>query len=308
MYEFKEEYIERYKKLLGEEWDVFREAIQTPFPSSFRINTLKTSRNEIEKSLLKKGWKIKQVPFYKDGFYFTEKKDFVLGNTIEHFLGKIYIQETASMIPPVVLDAQKGESILDMAASPGSKTTQMAQMMENEGVIVANEKELKRISALRMNLQRCGVMNAIVTHMDGRAFKTIDMKFDKILLDVPCTGSGTIMKSPYTIQMWSVKGTKMMSNIQKQLIQAAVNVLKPEGTLVYSTCSLEPEENEDNVDYMITKMGLKTEKIKLKDFKTRPGITSWEGKEYDKSVENSIRIYPQDNQTEGFFVAKLVKP
>jgi NOL1/NOP2/sun family putative RNA methylase len=307
MPEFKDIYVERYTKLLGAEWDVFKEAIVTPFPSSFRINTLKGKHHEILKRLEDNGWKIKQVPFYKDGFNFTEKRDFVLGNTLEHFLGLIYIQETASMLPPVVLAPKPGELVLDLTAAPGSKTTQMAAMMENQGGIVANEKELSRLASLRMNMQRCGVLNSVVTQMDGRAFKVLDMQFDKVLLDAPCTGTGTIMKSPHTIKTWSVKASQVMSSIQKQLIQSAVHVLKPGGTLVYSTCSLEPEEDEENVDYAIQKMGLKAEKIHLDGFKTREGITSWEGKEYSSDVSKSIRVYPQDNKTEGFFVAKLVK-
>lgn len=307
MREFKEIYVERYKKLLGEEWSIFKKAIVTPFPAAFRVNTLKTKREDLVKSLIEQGWKIKQVPFYENGYYFTEKKNVVVGNTVEHFLGQIYIQETASMIPSVVLDPQPGETILDLAAAPGSKTTQMAQMMENEGAIVANEKITGRLAALRINLQRCGVINSVLTQMDGRAFKKLDMKFDKILLDAPCTGTGTIMKSPYTIKTWSVKASQILSKVQKQLLQAAANVLKPGGILVYSTCSLEPEENEENVDYAISQLGFKTEPITLKGFKTRPGITSWEDKNYDESVANSIRVYPQDNNTQGFFVARLKK-
>jgi len=305
MPEFKEVYIERYKKLLGEEWEIFKEAILKPFPPAFRINTLKAHREQILESI--KEWPIAEVPFYKDGFYFTQKKGFVVGNTLEHFLGYIYIQEVASMIPAVVLNPKEHEKILDMAAAPGSKTTQMAQMMNNRGAIVAGEKLLNRLSSLRINLQRCGVRNCILSYMDGRAFKTLDMQFDKILLDAPCTGTGTIMKSLHTIKTWSVTASKMASNLQKQLLNSAVHVLKPGGTLVYSTCSLEPEENEENVDYAVRKLGLKTEQINLTGFKTRPGITSWEGKEFDNSVKNCIRIYPQDNNTEGFFVTKLVK-
>lgn len=307
MPEFKEAYVERYKKLLGDEWTVFKEAIVNPFPAAFRVNTLKIKTNDLVKRVKEKGWKIKQIPFYKDGHYFTEKKNIVLGNTLEHFLGYIYIQETASMIPPLFLNPKETDLVLDLAAAPGSKTTQMAQMMKNKGGIVANEKIMGRLSALRMNMQRCGVMNSVVTQMDGRAFKKIDMQFDKVLLDAPCTGTGTIMKSPYTIKTWSVKASQILSNVQKQLLQSAVHVLKPGGTLVYSTCSLEPEENEENVNYAVKKLGLKTEKIDLKGFKTRPGLTSWSGKDYEKEVSRSMRIYPQDNNTQGFFVSKLIK-
>jgi len=253
------------------------------------------------------GWNLKQVPFYKDGVIFEGRKPLVLGNTVEHFLGYIYIQETASMIPPVVLDPQEDEVILDMAAAPGSKTTQIAQMMNNNGAIIANEKILPRLSSLRTNIQRCGITNAVITWMDGKAFREKGLKFDKILLDAPCTGTGAIMKSPKTLKTWSVDASKISSSIQKQLLQSAVECLKEDGTLVYSTCSLEPEENEENIDWAIRKLGVKVEKIKIEGFKTRSGITSWDGDELDPQVSNCIRIYPQDNNSEGFFVSKLKK-
>jgi NOL1/NOP2/sun family putative RNA methylase len=307
MPEFKEIYVERYKKLLGDEWNIFKEAIVRPFPYSFRINTIKAKRSEVVGKLEQKGWKIKQVPFYENGYYFYEAKEVVLGNTLEHFLGQLYIQETASMIPAVMLAPNKEDCVLDLAAAPGSKTTQMAEMMNNDGAIVAYEKVLGRLTALRMNLQRCGVINTVLTQMDGRAFRRIEMQFDKILLDAPCTGTGTIMKSPHTIKTWSVKASQILGRVQKQLLQAAAHVLKPGGTLVYSTCSLEPEEDEETVDFAVKEFGLKVEQVHIPGFKTREGITSWEGKNYDESVRKCLRIYPQDNNTEGFFAAKLRK-
>jgi NOL1/NOP2/sun family putative RNA methylase len=307
MPDFKEIYVERYKKLLGDEWDIFKEAIVRPFPSSFRINTIKAKRSEVVENLEQKGWKIKQIPFYENGYYFYEAKAVVLGNTLEHFLGHFYIQETASMIPAVLLAPNEEDCVLDLAAAPGSKTTQMAEMMKNEGAIVANEKVLGRLTALRMNLQRCGVINTVLTQMDGRAFRRIEMQFDKILLDAPCTGTGTIMKSPHTIKTWSVKASQILGRLQRQLLESAVHVLKPGGTLVYSTCSLEPEEDEENVDFAVKELGLKVEQVHIPGFKTREGITSWEGKNYDESIRKCLRIYPQDNNTEGFFAAKLKK-
>ena len=303
----KEEFERRHRIILGDDYENFAKILRKLLPASFRINTLKVDRDEMLKRFESYGWNLKQVPFYKDGVIFEGRKPLVLGNTIEHFLGYIYIQETASMIPPVVLDPQEDEVILDMAAAPGSKTTQIAQMMNNNGAIIANEKILPRLSSLRTNIQRCGITNAVITWMDGKAFREKGLKFDKILLDAPCTGTGAIMKSPKTLKTWSVDASKMSSNIQKQLLQSAVECLKEDGTLVYSTCSLEPEENEENIDWAIRKLGVKVEKIKIEGFKTRSGITSWDGDELDPQVSNCIRIYPQDNNSEGFFVSKLKK-
>ena len=303
----KEEFERRHRIILGDDYENFAKILRKLLPASFRINTLKVDRDEMLKRFESYGWNLKQVPFYKDGVIFEGRKPLVLGNTIEHFLGYIYIQETASMIPPVVLDPQEDEVILDMAAAPGSKTTQIAQMMNNNGALIANEKILPRLASLRTNIQRCGVTNAVITWMDGKAFREKGLKFDKILLDAPCTGTGAIMKSPKTLKTWSVDASKMSSNIQKQLLQSAVECLKEDGTLVYSTCSLEPEENEENIDWAIRKLGVKVEKIKIEGFKTRSGITSWDGDELDPQVSNCVRIYPQDNNFEGFFVSKLKK-
>jgi NOL1/NOP2/sun family putative RNA methylase len=275
-------------------------------PTSFRINTLKVERDEIIERLKSKGWKLKPVPFYKDGFVLEEKK-YAIGNTIEHFLGYIYKQEVASMIPPVVLNPKEGDIVLDMAAAPGSKTTQIAQMMNNKGAIVANERYIQRMTSLRSNLQRLGVTNTVVTMMDGKWFKNTNIKFDKILLDAPCSGTGILMKSPKTAKTWSIKTSEKMANLQKQLIASAINTLKEDGVLVYSTCSLEPEEDELVVDYAVKKFGLKVEKISLTNFKTREGVTFWNGKELSPEIKNCIRIYPQDNNTSGFFVARMRK-
>ena len=307
MYEIKKDFEERHKLILGKDYDVFRDILLKPLPASFRINTLKISREEMLNRLKSYGWNLKDVPFYRDGFVFEGKKPVVLGNTLEHFLGYIYIQEVASMIPPVVLEPEHGDVILDMAAAPGSKTTQIAQIISDNGVIVANEKILSRLASLRSNLQRCGIKCVITTKIDGRNFRNAGLKFDKVLLDAPCTGTGAIMKSPKTLKTWSINTSKGLSGIQKQLLQAAAESLKEDGTLVYSTCSLEPEENEENINWAVSKLGLVVKEIKLHGFKTRHGIINWDNKDFDKQVEKCIKIYPQDNNTEGFFVAKLKK-
>ncbi len=303
--ELKEAWKNRQGEIIGE-LDGLLKYIFAELPVSFRINTLKVDRNKMIERLTMKGWKLKQVPFYENGFVLEEKK-YAIGNSIEHFLGYIYKQEVASMIPPVVLNPKEGEIILDMAAAPGSKTTQMAQMMNNKGAIVANERYIQRMTSLRSNLQRLGVKNTIVTMMDGKWFKNTSIKFDKILLDAPCSGTGIIMKSPRTAKMWSVKTSEVMSNLQKQLIASAVSSLKEGGTLVYSTCSLEPEEDELVVDYAVKKFGLEIEDIKLNGFKTRKGVEAWNGKELSDGMSKTVRVYPQDNNTSGFFISRLRK-
>ncbi|MDP2974215.1 MAG: NOL1/NOP2/sun family putative RNA methylase, partial [Candidatus Diapherotrites archaeon] len=241
-------------------------------------------------------------PWCKEGFW-TE--GYALGNTLEHFLGYIYIQGAASMIPPVVLNPEGGDLVLDLCASPGSKTSQMAAMMNNKGLIVANDNKIVRLKPLTINLQRCGVSNSVLTLMEGRWFK--DYSFDKILVDAPCSGIGTISKSLKTIQMWNPHVSKKMAGIQRQLLCTAFESLNENGTLVYSTCTLEPEENEGVINSFLERYdSARLEKISL-EIKKGKTVEEFEGESYNPEVKKCLRIWPQDNNTEGFFVAKIRK-
>ena len=295
MTDWKQKFIERYSQLTDIE--KFTEASLKPLRKSLRVNTLKTTIKEIKARFEN----LAPIPWCKEGF-FVEK--YALGNTKEHFLGYIYIQGAASMIPPLILNPRPKETILDMCASPGSKTSQMAAMMKNQGLIIANDNKIDRLKPLTMNLQRCGVLNTVITKMEGRWFK---QKFTKILLDAPCSGIGTIRKSYKTISMWNPNTIKKMAGIQRQLISIAFNALEEHGTLVYSTCTLEPEENEAVIDFLLEKNENATlKKIAFKG-KHRKAIEEFERKTYNSEVKNCLRIWPQDNDTEGFFVAKIVK-
>jgi NOL1/NOP2/sun family putative RNA methylase len=304
-YEFKEKFIERYSKLTN--WDEFKKYNLSFLRKSIRVNTLKTSIKDLKKSL-EKNWILEPIPWCKVGFYMTHKEGRLdLGNTYEHALGYYYVQEAASMIPPIVLDPQPGEIILDMCAAPGSKSSQIAQYMNNEGLMLANDVKGDRLSALGMNLQRMGIHNHIITLMPGQRYADKNIKFDRVLLDAPCTGVGTIRKSPKTIRIWNPASVRRLASLQKHLILAAWKCLKPGGTLVYSTCSTEPEEDEAIIDYLLSKVdNAKVEEIKIPIKKGTP-ITEFEGKTYSKEVKKTLRLWPHENDTEGFFVAKLTK-
>ena len=164
-----------------------------------------------------------------------------------------------------------------------------------------------RMKPLSINLQRCGITNAIITLMEGQWFNKSGIEFDKILVDAPCSGTGTIRKSLKTIGIWNPDMVKRLSITQKQLIETGFNLLRENGTLVYSTCSLEPEENEGVVDFLIKKYeNLKLEEIKL-NLKRSPAISKFENKKYSEEIKKCLRLWPQDNDTEGFFVAKIMK-
>lgn len=304
IYEFKPAFIERYSKLT--DWEEFKKYSLSFLRRSIRVNTILGTVKEVKKSIEAKGWKLDPIPWCKEGFWISNPERRDVGNLLEHHLGKIYVQEAASMIPPLVLKPKPGEIVLDMCASPGSKTTQMAAMMKNKGLLIANDFKGDRLSSLGINLQRSGLTNSIITLMHGNRFK--DFQFDKILVDAPCSGTGTIRKSLKTIRIWNAPTITKLSWQQKELIENAFNNLKPSGEMVYSTCSVEPEEDEGVVDFLLQKYkNAKVMAVKLPGLKTSPPVMEFDGVKYHPSIKNTIRIWPQDNDTEGFYVAKIRK-
>ncbi len=301
---FKPAFVERYSKLT--DFEEFKKYSLSYLRRSIRINTLLGSVEEIKKSIEAKGWKLDPIPWCKEGFWIEHDDRRDVGNLLEHHVGKVYVQEAASMIPPLVLQPQPGDIVLDMCAAPGSKTTQMGAMMENKGLIIANDFKGLRMQSLGINTQRSGLTNVVLTVMHGKRF--FEFQFDKILLDAPCSGTGTIRKSLKTIRIWNAGMIGKISREQKQLIENAFNNLKVGGEMVYSTCSVEPEEDEGVVDFLIKKFpNAQVEKVKLPGLKTSPAVTEFEGVKYDPAVKNTLRIWPQDNDTEGFFIAKIRK-
>ncbi len=302
--EFKPKFIERYSKVV-DDMDLFMEFTKKKLRKSIRINTLKSSAKHLIPLLKERGWEIEKTPWYDDGYYVKTTE--TVGKTMEHSLGYFYVQEAASMLPPIDLEPGKDEVVLDMAAAPGSKTTQMSMMMENTGVLVANDIRMDKIRALSSNTQRCGCFNTILTRMDGRRFNNHPEKFDKVLIDAPCSGTGSIRKSWKILKMWNPKGITSLSRNQRALIMAAYRTLKPGGLLVYSTCTLEPEENEGVVNFLLENADVKLEKTKIKNMKMRPGLLEFEGNRYSSELKKTVRIYPQDNDTGGFYIARVRK-
>ena len=312
-YEPKPLFIERMKQLLGNDFENYRKKINIQPVKSLRVNTLKISPEDLKKKLEDKSWIVKQ-PF--KNFPEIMIIDSVLqpgelGRALEHLLGYYYLQEIASMFPVLVLNPKENEVILDLCSAPGSKTTQIAAKMNNTGTIIANDYKLGRIKILASNLERCGVTNTIITRSTGericKRLKDEFFKIDKILVDAPCSGEGTIRGTPKTLQMWNVKKIYSLSRIQKTLLERAIELLESGGEIVYSTCTHAPEENEGVIDFILKKYkNVSIEKISLpKEIKSREGIKKWQEKEYLEDIKYSCRIYPQDNDTEGFFIAKL---
>ncbi len=308
--EIKEGFRLRYSSLT--DWDEFIRYSLSFLRRSIRVNTLKISVEDAKKRL-SKDWHLEEVPWCREGFWIDHKGEGEayrrdIGNTREHQLGYIYVQEAASMIPPIVLDPQPGETVLDMCAAPGSKSGQIAQYMKNDGVLIANDYLGKRLAPLGINLQRCSVTNSIITLMKGDRFARTGIACDRILLDAPCSGTGTIRKSLKTLRIWNPMMVKKIAGEQKRLIESAYAVLKKGGILVYSTCSLEPEENEAVIDFLLKHHpDCSLEEITLSGLKKGPVILSFDGQNYSEEIRKCLRLWPQDNDTEGFFVARIRK-
>jgi len=284
---------------------IFDEGFSYKFDPSIwtiRVNTIKSSMREIEAIFKERGYNFERVPWCPEGLWVWT--DHILTKTKEYAEGMITSQNSSSMVPPMALASGEDEVVLDMAASPGSKTTQMAAMMGNEGVIIANDVDKRRLVALHSNVQRCGVVNVATTVGQGEDIWRSGMKFDKILLDAPCTGTGTM--NPRVLKSTSERLIDGFSRRQRSLMESAQKSLKEGGVLVYSTCSLEPEENEAIVNFAVESLGMKTVKPDLKipnEFLSAP-IFEWDGEEYGGGMSDSFRILPT-GKTEGFFACAL---
>ncbi len=307
--EFPEKLVERWKALLGEEFYDFIDALQRPLRPSLRVNTLKISVEELKAILAERGIGLEPVPWCPWGFWVDGIGDEEsLGNMWEHFAGLIYKQEPSSMIPPEVMKPTEGDLVLDLAAAPGSKTTQLAQHMKNEGLIVANDVNVKGIKALTSNLERLGVLNVCVTQMDGMRFgRLFTNVFDMVLVDAPCSAEGTIRKSYKAVFEWGEWVSEKLSRIQRMLLVSAFKATRPGGIIVYSTCTFAPEENEGVVSYLLERYPVETVEIKLEGLNASSAVMEWNGERFHEGVARCVRVYPHKNDVGGFFVAKLRK-
>lgn len=310
-YEMKPVFEKRMRALIPDKVDFsnYSKIIHEKPVNFIRCNALKISPDKLFRRLEKKWHVVRPFKGFEDIFLVKSPLGpGELGNAVEHVLGYYYIQEISSMMSVIALNPKPGEFVLDMCASPGSKTTQMASMMKNQGTIIANDLKIDRMKILSANLERCGVSNCIITRNDavslcGRMAKA-GFKFDKILLDAPCSGEGTLRSSPKTFLIWNEKVVHKLSREQKKLMAFALKCLKKGGEIVYSTCTHAPEENEGIIDFAVKNFPVEIEKIDL-PLNCRPGVKKWGKENYEIDAEKICRIYPQDNDSEGFFVTKM---
>jgi NOL1/NOP2/sun family putative RNA methylase len=232
--------------------------------------------------------------------YWIRKSAFSVGATTEYLLGYYSVQEAAAQIPATLFSELNGKIVLDACAAPGGKTVQLADLMRNTSVIIALDVDKRRLIALSNHLERCRIENAVVYHVDARRVSQLGMKFDRILLDVPC--SGNFAADPEWFRRRTIKDVERNAALQRQILAEAVKVLNDDGEIVYSTCTLEPEENELNIDWATGNLGLQPVPV---DCLGEAAANTVLGQQLGSSVAHCRRIWP--GQTQGFFVCKLRK-
>ncbi len=297
-------FLERFSALLGDEFDLFLRNLTQPTEHFVRVNTLKIPLKDGQGRLAEMNLETTPLPWYPAGFRIKTNHE-LIPRSIEYALGYFYVQEGASMVPPISLSPEADNLVLDMCAAPGSKTTQIAQMMGNQGAIIANDRTFRRITSLGHNLQLCGVTNTVVLREDGRQLsQRLSLKFDRVLVDAPCSASGHLRGKSPQFEPPNPKRLLGLQALQKGLLKAGFRLLKPGGRLVYSTCSLHPEENEDVVQHLLDNSPeARLLSKNIHGLVSHSGLTEWENNQYDDTMRHCLRVYPQDNNTDGFFIA-----
>lgn len=288
----KEFFVDRYERLGWKLKDVKpRQAI--------RLNITNIEGKSLEERLEAIGVEVEKVPFLETGYWVLGSKVSV-GATAEYLLGLYSVQEAAAQIPATLFTDLKGKTVLDACAAPGGKTVQLADLMGNTGVVVALDVRKRRLAALANHLERCHVSNAVVYELDARQVSRLKLKFDRVLLDAPCSGNFAADRNWFKRR--TLKDVERNARLQREILAEAAACLSDDGELVYSTCSLEPEENEVNMDWAVKHLDLRIEEV---DCYGDKGLTEVFGSRLDASVEWCRRIWP--GETQGFFACKLKK-
>ncbi|XP_055532799.1 probable 28S rRNA (cytosine(4447)-C(5))-methyltransferase [Wyeomyia smithii] len=287
----------------------FLEASEIQRPLTVRTNSLKIRRRDLAQAMINRGVNLDPLGKWTKEGLVVYSSQVPLGATPEYLAGYYMIQGASSMLPVISLAPEENERILDLCAAPGGKSSHIAALMKNTGVLFANDINKERLQAVVGNFHRLGIQNAIVTNIDGTKYNQVMTGFDRVLLDAPCSGSGVISKDP------SVKTTKTeidiqrCYNLQRKLLLSAIDCLSANsntgGYLVYSTCSILPQENEWVIDYALRKRNVRLVSTGL-DIGTE-GFVNFAGQKYHPTMRLTRRFYPHTYNMDGFFVAKLQK-
>ncbi|NDC36716.1 MAG: RsmB/NOP family class I SAM-dependent RNA methyltransferase [Proteobacteria bacterium] len=286
-------------------------------PTTFRVNTLKANTDQVLEALKRERFTVKRVPWSREAFILTNRSQRELSKLPLYAEGQIYLQSLASMLPPLLLAPRPGERVLDMTAAPGSKTSQIAALMQRQGALVACELDALRFEKLSHNMKLLGVESEAGTFLTlhrGNATKILtdggcDDSFDRILLDAPCSAEARIVaKDRRTFSFWKIENIRARAAAQLALLRAGWRLLRPGGVLLYSTCTFAPEENEGVLsDFLSATVDAVVEPIAAYTGLTvLPGLAGWEERPFNPAVKGAIRILPTP-EIEGFFIARLGK-
>jgi len=300
-------FLKRVSEIYGISVNVAQEMFTLERKSSLRLNTLKKDYKKTLENILDIS-DLEQISWYKNAYFIKSEKS-KLTETDMFKQGCFYVQNASSLIPPIVLDPQEKEVILDMCAAPGGKTFQIGEMTKNLAFIYANDNSGPRLKTMKDLAETYGVK---IVHYFQQPAQFLDrhtgQKFDKILLDAQCSGEGMIdFNNPAGMKYWNLKRIEKFSYLQKKMLRAAYNMLNPDGIIIYSTCTLAPEENEEVIDFGLKHFkGLEIEDFMIDVENAAPGITSWQKKILNPQVKKCLRILPTPF-TEPFFVCKIKK-
>ena len=306
-YEFLRELVDLFLTIFSpHECVEFLDASVKPRPVVARCNTLKARRKDVAAALVKRGCTVEPLAAWSKVGLKINRSDVPVGATPEYLAGWYMLQSAASQCPVLALDPKPGERILELCAAPGGKSSYCAQLMKNQGVLIANDLKRDRHKATTANLHRLGVKIAAVVCQDGRAFPGVMGGFDRVLLDAPCTGLGVCARDPSIQGSRTVEDVKKIAHLQKELLLAAIDSCdaKKAGVVVYSTCSVSVEENEAVVQYALDKRSVKIVPSEALDF-ARPGFLRCGSRRFHPSMANARRFYPHTHNMDGFFVCKL---
>jgi len=303
-YGYREFMVERYLALFGAETEQFLKGNDVAIPKTIRVNTLAASPQDVASRLQAKGMNLESVSGLPYAFHVLDSP-VPVGATTEYLLGYYMLQSPASMWAIEVLDPQPGQLVIDMCAAPGGKTTLIAQLMENQGALLATDISRDRIRSLRSNLSRLRVENTLAIRMDAARLSGIGIQADAVLLDAPCTGEGLIPVDPSRKQSRNADDITILAKVQQKLILAASQLLRVGGVLVYSTCSFAPEENEEIIDFALRQCPVRIVDTELPFGDS--GLIEAFGHQFDNSLHRTRRFYPYKHQMEGFFICKMVK-
>ncbi|ESK96859.1 trna (cytosine-5-)-methyltransferase nsun2 [Moniliophthora roreri MCA 2997] len=286
----------------------FFEANEVPRPVTIRTNTLRTRRRDLAQALINRGVNLEPIGKWTNVGLQVFESSVPIGATPEYLGGHYMLQAASSFLPVIALAPQPEERVLDMASAPGGKTTHIAALLQNTGIVFANDANKARTKSLSANVHRLGCKNVVVCSYDGREFPKVMGGFDRVLLDAPCSGTGVISKDSSVKVNKSERDFTLLAHLQKQLILCALDSVSPDsktgGYVVYSTCSVTVDENEAVVDYALRKRP----NVKLVDTGIgfgREGYTKYRGKVFNPSVKLTRRFYPHVHNMDGFYVAKF---